>query len=77
MNLDKLPKKPNIVFIITDQEREVMHWPEGWAEEGAGQWFEPGDNGDIVWRYRAWVEEMVKRVKSVKPSTVLGAGSEQ
>ena len=24
--------KPNIVLIITDQEREVMHWPEGWAE---------------------------------------------
>ncbi|MEM7134329.1 MAG: sulfatase-like hydrolase/transferase [Chloroflexota bacterium] len=33
MNLDKLPKKPNIVLIVTDQEREVMHWPEGWAEE--------------------------------------------
>ncbi|MEM8856907.1 MAG: sulfatase-like hydrolase/transferase [Chloroflexota bacterium] len=25
--------KPNILLIITDQEREVMHWPEGWAEE--------------------------------------------
>ena len=25
--------KPNIFLIITDQEREVMHWPEGWAEE--------------------------------------------
>jgi arylsulfatase A-like enzyme len=25
-------RKPNIVVIITDQEREVMHWPEGWAE---------------------------------------------
>ena len=33
MSLDKLPKNPNIVLIITDQEREVMHWPEGWAEE--------------------------------------------
>lgn len=33
MNLDKLPKKPNIVLIVTDQEREVMHWPEGWAED--------------------------------------------
>ena len=32
MPLEKLPKKPNIVLIITDQEREVMHWPEGWAE---------------------------------------------
>lgn len=27
-----LPKKPNILLIITDQEREVMHWPDGWAE---------------------------------------------
>ena len=23
---------PNIVLIITEQERAVMHWPEGWAE---------------------------------------------
>ncbi|NDJ61585.1 MAG: sulfatase-like hydrolase/transferase, partial [Chloroflexi bacterium] len=33
MTLTNLPDKPNIVIIITDQEREVMHWPEGWAEE--------------------------------------------
>ncbi|MFZ4661457.1 MAG: sulfatase-like hydrolase/transferase [Caldilineaceae bacterium] len=33
MSLHNLPKKPNIVLIVTDQEREVMHWPEGWAEE--------------------------------------------
>ena len=32
MPLEQLPHKPNIVLIITDQEREVMHWPEGWAE---------------------------------------------
>ncbi len=32
MSLESLPKKPNIVLIITDQERQVMHWPEGWAE---------------------------------------------
>ena len=25
-------KKPNVLIVITDQEREVMHWPEGWAE---------------------------------------------
>jgi choline-sulfatase len=25
-------RKPNILILITDQEREVMHWPEGWAE---------------------------------------------
>ncbi len=33
MTLENLEKKPNIVIIFTDQEREVMHWPEGWAEE--------------------------------------------
>jgi len=25
-------EKPNILVIITDQERAAMHWPEGWAE---------------------------------------------
>ncbi len=33
MTLKNFEKKPNIVIIFTDQEREVMHWPEGWAEE--------------------------------------------
>lgn len=33
MALTNLPSKPNILLIVTDQEREVMHWPEGWAEE--------------------------------------------
>lgn len=33
MDLKNLPEKPNILIIITDQEREVMHWPDGWAEE--------------------------------------------
>ena len=32
MKLTDISKKPNVVIIITDQEREVMHWPEGWAE---------------------------------------------
>jgi len=32
MPLENLPKRPNIVLIITDQEREVQHWPDGWAE---------------------------------------------
>jgi choline-sulfatase len=32
MTFGDLPRKPNILLIITDQEREVMHWPEGWAE---------------------------------------------
>lgn len=33
MTFGDLPKRPNILIVITDQEREVMHWPEGWAEE--------------------------------------------
>jgi arylsulfatase A-like enzyme len=27
-----LRRKPNLLIVITDQEREVMHWPDGWAE---------------------------------------------
>ena len=32
MNFGDLKRKPNILLIVTDQEREAMHWPEGWAE---------------------------------------------
>jgi arylsulfatase A-like enzyme len=32
MAFGELRKKPNILVIVTDQEREVMHWPDGWAE---------------------------------------------
>lgn len=32
MTFGDLPRKPNILLIVTDQEREVMHWPDGWAE---------------------------------------------
>lgn len=28
-----LPKVPNIVVLMTDQERHHMHWPAGWAEK--------------------------------------------
>ena len=31
MSKRKLKKKPNILLIITDQQRAVQHWPEGWA----------------------------------------------
>lgn len=31
--LQELPKKPNIIVIMTDQERHHVHWPEGWAEQ--------------------------------------------
>ncbi len=30
---DRFPQKPNIVVIITDQERRPMYWPQGWAEQ--------------------------------------------
>lgn len=32
MSAVDLGRKPNLLLIVTDQEREVMHWPEGWAE---------------------------------------------
>lgn len=31
--LSGLTAHPNIVVIITDQERQPMHWPAGWAEQ--------------------------------------------
>ena len=32
MSRADLSRKPNILLIVTDQEREAMHWPDGWAE---------------------------------------------
>jgi choline-sulfatase len=32
MKFADLGRKPNLLIVITDQEREVMHWPDGWAE---------------------------------------------
>lgn len=29
----KIKKKPNIIVIMTDQERYPMNWPQGWAEQ--------------------------------------------
>ena len=29
----RMPKAPNIIVIMTDQERHHMHWPAGWAEK--------------------------------------------
>ncbi len=31
MAIEDLPKKPNILIIMTDQQRHVQHWPPGWA----------------------------------------------
>jgi choline-sulfatase len=28
-----LPKAPNIIVLMTDQERHHVHWPQGWAEK--------------------------------------------
>ncbi len=28
-----VPKAPNIIVLMTDQERHHVHWPEGWAEK--------------------------------------------
>jgi hypothetical protein len=28
-----VPKAPNIIVLMTDQERHYVHWPEGWAEK--------------------------------------------
>ena len=30
---DRFPQKPNIVVIITDQERRPTYWPRGWADQ--------------------------------------------
>ena len=29
----RMPKAPNIVVLMTDQERHHMHWPAGWTEK--------------------------------------------
>jgi choline-sulfatase len=29
----ELPARPNLLLLITDQERAVQHWPDGWAEQ--------------------------------------------
>src|SRR3954467_15787027 len=28
-----VPKAPNIIVLMTDQERHHVHWPQGWAEK--------------------------------------------
>ena len=29
---NNLPRAPNLIVLMTDQERHHMHWPKGWAE---------------------------------------------
>jgi len=33
MSFGDFSRKPNVLLIVTDQEREPMHWPEDWADE--------------------------------------------
>jgi arylsulfatase A-like enzyme len=33
MSWSDLQAKPNVLILITDQQREARHWPAGWAEE--------------------------------------------
>src|ERR1700683_2273137 len=28
-----VPKAPNIIVLMTDEERHHSHWPDGWAEK--------------------------------------------
>ena len=32
-----LPRAPNIIVLMTDQERHQMHWPKGRAEAGCAK----------------------------------------
>ena len=41
----ELKKRPNIVLIITDQQRQVQHWPTGWIEEHMPAMARLQDNG--------------------------------
>ena len=34
----EFPERPNFLFILTDQERSPIHWPEGFAEERLPSW---------------------------------------
>src|SRR5437016_1744806 len=29
----EMPRAPNIIVLMTDQERHHVHWPQGWAEK--------------------------------------------
>jgi arylsulfatase A-like enzyme len=40
-----LKKKPNIVILMTDEQRHTMHWPQGWAEENLPSMRRLMDNG--------------------------------
>ena len=31
--MGQLPAKPNLLLIMTDQDRGIMHFPEGWEEQ--------------------------------------------
>jgi len=33
MSWSDLPQRPNVLLLLTDQQRDARHWPMGWAEE--------------------------------------------
>lgn len=41
----ELPEKPNIILIMTDQQRYPRHWPEGWAQQNLKNWSRLTSNG--------------------------------
>lgn len=40
-----LPEKPNLILIMTDQQRYPRHWPEGWAQQNLPNWNRLTSNG--------------------------------
>ncbi len=40
-----LPEHPNLLFLITDQQRFPQHWPDGWVEDHLANWNRLAKNG--------------------------------
>jgi len=45
MKLGNASKPPNILIILTDQQRQFRHWPEGWAEKNLPSFGRLAKNG--------------------------------
>ena len=41
----------------------VAKQPANWPEQGAGEWFEPGDNADLQKRYTDWTSAMLENIR--------------
>ena len=46
-----LPSQPNLLFIITDQQRFPRHWPTGWADQHLPAWKRLRKNGITFTRF--------------------------